>query len=124
MKARREAIVRVAPSFDLTVMRGTAAHCAEERLARGHVTGRAQVIGGRWRSHYIRKLTSTRKSTGVGSPSRTVGSYFLSETALSAAWISKGCPLTTFSWITPPCSSMTASITTVPWTCAWDAKVG
>ena len=30
------------------------------------------------------KVTSTLKSIGVGSPSRTVGSYFLFETAFNA----------------------------------------
>ena len=53
-----------------------------------------------WREvakNYIWKLTSTLRSTGVGPPSRIVGSYFLSETALRAACSDNGCPLTTFS---------------------------
>jgi len=60
------------------------------------------------------KLTSTLKSIGVGSPSRTVGSYLLLETALNAAGISKGWPLITRIPFTFPCSSIIASITTIP----------
>ncbi len=60
------------------------------------------------------KLTSTRKSIAEGSPSRTVGSYLLFETALSAAGISNAGPLIARIPVTLPCSSMIASITTAP----------
>lgn len=81
---RRETLARVI-SNSHTMKAGRERAAAAERLARGHDAG---PRAGDWRevaSHYIRKLTSTLRSTGVGTPSRIVGSYFLSETALSAA---------------------------------------
>src|SRR5580692_5018507 len=60
------------------------------------------------------KLTSTFISTGVGSPSRIVGSYFRLETALNAAGIKRDWPLMTRIPATLPRSSIIASITTTP----------
>jgi hypothetical protein len=52
------------------------------------------------------KVISTRKSTGVGSPSSTVGSYFLLETAFNADWTSNGWPLITRIPFTSPPTRM------------------
>src|SRR5207248_2186546 len=49
---------------------------------------------------------------------------FHSSTALSAASMSNGCPLTTRAWTTFPCSSITASTTTVPQMCVSRASGG
>src|SRR5580704_16584499 len=69
-------------------------------------------------------LTSTLKSIGVASPSRTVGSYFLFETAARADGISNGCPLTARIPVTFPCSSIMASMITIPESRDWRARTG
>src|SRR5579871_5209513 len=96
-----------------------------QELAQVGATGEGSSETGVRRPPYEKlKLISTRKSMGVGSPSRIVGSYFLLETALSAAGMSSGCPLTTRMPFTSPCSSITASITTMPESRDWRASTG
>ncbi len=70
------------------------------------------------------KCTCSCNSTETGWPFREVGSYFHCCTALNAAAISSGCPLTTCAWTTFPRSSITASITTVPEMRVWRASGG
>src|SRR2546429_290755 len=70
------------------------------------------------------KCTCTCNSTETGWPFKVVGSYFHCNTAFNAASMSSGCPLTTRAWTTFPCSSITASTTTVPQMCASRASGG